>query len=103
MTSTFNANPSSRPPPPPLSSATIASIGPQTIVQIAFRQSSDGVNFTETPVYLPAIDAARAVREHPAEYSSGDTPFATWPTNYDNSAQPVGGRGRRLSSPVACG
>ena len=63
------------------------------------------MNFTVTPVFLAAADAAAALRISPHEYAvPADEPkFAAWPALYDNSTQPIGGRGRMQGACVAAG
>lgn len=88
---TTNANNTSKLAPPPLMSATAEkSAG---LVTGYFRQSSDGANFTVTPVYMHPTDLSHAVGRSPGEYSLTATGFSAW-TAGNNSAQAVGGRGR---------
>ena len=95
---TTNANNASKLQPPPAMNATTA--GQNNLVTGYFRQSSDGVNFTVTPVYLHPTDLSHAISRSPGEYALTSTGFAAWTASY-NSAQAVGGRvalwGRRPS------
>ncbi|MGA2491323.1 MAG: hypothetical protein ABSF67_00065 [Roseiarcus sp.] len=95
---TTNANNASKLTPPAALSA-VSSAKSDGIVAGYFRQSSDGTNFTVTPVYLHPSDLARAVATNPGEYSTTISGFAAWPNAYNNSAQTVGGRGRLQSAP----
>ena len=104
MTTTNANNPSARQAPTLGSSSKgLSSNDSHALVTIYFRQSSDGANFTVTPVYLPPQDAGQAIGRAPHEYSLSATVFAAWPNSYNNSAQPVGGRGRLLGVDVAAG
>lgn len=96
MTTTNNNNSSHRQAP----TSSNPYLGKKEVV-IFFRQSSDGVNFTVTPVYLDSADAALAIHTSPAEYSLNNSTFAAWPGGYNNSAQAVGGRGRIQGACVA--
>jgi len=92
MTTTNNASTSKLAPPAALMPASVEkSLG---LVTGYFRQSSDGVNFTVTPVYLHPADLSVAMNANPWEYSSSATVFAAWKGGYNNSAAAVGGRGR---------
>jgi hypothetical protein len=90
-------------PPPALSLGTAGDTNPADLVTIYFRRSADGVTFNITPVYLMAPDARSALNTSPAEYSIDGVTWAAWPSGYNNASQPIGGRGRLRSSPVACG
>jgi hypothetical protein len=90
MTTTNANNASKLAPPAALAPAAWEKSG--GLVTGYFRQSSDGVNFTVTPVYMHPTDLAHAVNSSPNEYSLTTT-FPTWSGAY-NSAQAVGGRGR---------
>ena len=92
MTTTNASNTSKLAPPAAMAPATVEkSTG---LVTGYFRQSSDGVNFTVTPVYMHPADLAQAITANPWEYSTTSAGFAAWKGGYNNSAASVGGRGR---------
>ena len=92
MTTTNNANASKL--APPVASTPAAWEKSAGLVTGYFRQSSDGVNFTVTPVYLHPADLTVAINANPWEYSATIAGFTAWKGGYNNSAAAVGGRGR---------
>ena len=92
MTTTNNASTSKLAPAAALTPASVEkSIG---LVTGYFRQSSDGVNFTVTPVYMHPADLSVAINANPWEYSATIAGFTAWKGGYNNAAAAVGGRGR---------
>ena len=102
MTTTNNASPRKMQQPPLASSAAgAAQTHADGLVTAYWRQSSDAVNFVVTPIYLSPADAGQAIARAPWEYSRDGTTWAAWPTSpsiLNNTAQPVGGRGRLLGA-----
>ena len=88
--------------PPPLTTDNAGDRNSFALVTVYFRRAdANGENATVEPVALHPADALNAVLRHPAEYAREGGSFAPWPAGMDTTANPLGGRGRLLSSPVS--